>query len=510
MVLHQVTKLIILILVIGTLIPILIFVIKGKAGEVSTVSESKSIRKPAVAGQFYPSEKSELEVQVSNFLSKASEEEEKGSLRILIVPHAGYEYSGQVVAWGVKQLTNENFSQVILLGSSHNAWYQGAAIDDHDVWETPLGPVEIDKNFCKSLIDQTEDVSFSASAHAQEHSLEVELPFLQKVLSEFKLVPVLLADADENLLDNLSIFLAGNLTEKTLVVISTDLSHYPRYEVANEVDKATIESILSGDPVNFDQTVSSLIAKGYPNLSTCACAEKAVKIGMKLAQKLGKGKWKLLKYANSGDTGGDKGRVVGYAAIGWYEKARSEELNKEEQEKLLGIARETLESYLENGKIPEFEVSETKLLSQQGAFVTLRKKGQLRGCIGEFEAKEALWKIVRRMAIETATKDPRFPPVRLNELTEIDIEVSVLSPLKKISDPDEIELGVHGVMIKKGLRQGVFLPQVATETGWDKETFMGQLCSQKAGLAWDCWKKKDVELFIYTAQVFEEESALTH
>lgn len=517
MALHQATKLIILVLVIGILIPIFVFIKKGKEGEMPKISESKSIRKPAVAGQFYSAEKNILNSQVDDFLVKTVEEKEEGLLRILIVPHAGYEYSGQVAAWGFKQLVNKNFSRVILLGGSHSTWYQGAVIDDHDVWETPLGLVEIDKSLAKTLIGQVKGVSFSTSAHAQEHSLEVELPFLQKVLPEFKLVPILLAEADETLLDSLSVSLTENLTEKTLVVISTDLSHYPTYEAANEVDRATIDSILSGDPGNFSQTISSLMAKGYSNLSTCACGEKAVKVGMKLAQRLGKGEWRLLKYANSGDSSGDKGRVVGYAAIAWYgqetiekELAEGGELNKEEQEKLLEIARKTLESYLKDGKIPDLEIAIPNLLSQQGAFVTLRKKGQLRGCIGEFEAKEALWKVVQRMAIEAATKDPRFPPVRLNELADIDIEVSVLSPLKKIDDPNKIELGVHGVMIKKGFHKGVFLPQVATETGWDKENFLGQLCSQKAGLPWDCWKKKNIELFIYTAQVFEEESGLTH
>ena len=195
---------------------------------------------------------------------------------------------------------------------------------------------------------------------------------------------------------------------------------------------------------------------------------------------------------------------------GTSDSSEVEELGKNQQNKLLEIARRTLESYLKDGKSPEFEVSDPQLLEPLGTFVTLRKGGQLRGCIGEFEATEPLWKVVQRMAIEAAVKDLRFSPVRLNELAEINIEISVLSPLKKIDDPDEIELGVHGVMIKKGLRKGVFLPQVATETGWDKETFMGQLCSQKAGLAWDCWKKKDIEIFTFTAQVFEEELELEH
>lgn len=504
MFLNQAKKFIILVIVLGIAFPILLFVYRKK-------EEGMIVRKPAVAGMFYPAEKNTLNSQIEGFFQGVPEEKEEDLLRILIVPHAGYEYSGQVAAWGFKSLAGKDYSRVILLGGSHRALFEGAMIDESDAWETPLGLVETDKDLAKKLVEAVEGVAFSASAHFEEHSLEVELPFLQAVFKDFKLVPILLGETDEMLLENLAVALVKNITGNTLVVVSTDLSHYPPYEIANQVDSKTIDGILSGDVESFKATISAQMAQGYSGLDTCACGEKAVRVGMKLAQKLNKGEWKLLKYANSGDTAGEKGRVVGYASIGFYEKAKkSSELNKEEQEKLLEIARKTLESYLKNGKVPEFEISDPQFLDPRGAFVTLRKDGQLRGCIGEFEARESLYKIVQRMAISAATKDPRFPVVRLNELPEIKIEVSVLSPLKKIDDPDKIEMGVHGVMIKKGLRKGVFLPQVATETGWDKEAFMGQLCSQKAGLSRDCWKKKDVELLVFTAQVFEEKPELKH
>lgn len=507
MFLNQAKKFIILVIVLGIAFPILLFVyLKKEEG-----MRPEVVRKPAVAGMFYPAEKNTLNSQIEGFFQEVPKKKEEDLFRILIVPHAGYEYSGQVAAYGFAQFKDADYSTVVLLGPTHQAYFQGAVIDESDVWETPLGKVEVDKDLAKKIAEIDPGISFSSQPHKGEHCLEVELPFLQMVLGDFKLVPILLGEIDETLLENLAVALVKNITENTLVVVSTDLSHYPPYEIANKVDKAIIDSILSGDPKNFEATISSQMEKGFPGLDTCACGREAVKVGMKLAQKLNKGEWKLLKYANSGDTAGEKGRVVGYASIGFYEKAKkSSELNKEEQEKLLEIARKTLESYLKNGKVPEFEISDPQFLDPRGAFVTLRKDGELRGCIGEFEARESLYKIVQRMAISAATKDPRFPVVRLNELPEIKIEVSVLSPLKKIDDPDKIEMGVHGVMIKKGLRKGVFLPQVATETGWDKETFMGQLCSQKAGLSRDCWKKKDVELLVFTAQVFEEKPELKH
>lgn len=472
------------------------------------------IRQPAVAGAFYPGEKSLLEGKIKSFLNEVRpHSQEEGILRILIVPHAGYDYSGQVAASGFKQIESKDYSTVILLGSSHQAFFQSAVIDENDVWETPLGQVEINQDLAQKIVDETQEVSFSSSAHAQEHSLEVEIPFLQSVLSNFKIVPILLGETDENFLENLATVLSKNITPETLVVISTDLSHYPTHEIAKQVDRATIDSILSGDPEKFENVIAEQIQKDYSGLDTCACGEKAVKVGMILAQKLGEGSWELIECANSGDVNiGDKSRVVGYGAIGYFlknsktPKSQNSKINKKQQEKLLKIARKTLESYLTNKKIPEFEIKEEELNEKLGAFVTLRKNGNLRGCIGQIEpSDDPLWQVVRRMAIEAATKDSRFPSVKAKELDEIEIEISVLSKPEKIKDPAKTVLGKHGVIIRKGQQGGVFLPQVATENNWDLDTFMGELCSQKAGLVWDCWKKGEVDIYIFTAQVFEEE-----
>lgn len=179
-------------------------------------------------------------------------------------------------------------------------------------------------------------------------------------------------------------------------------------------------------------------------------------------------------------------------------------ISQKNQKKLLEIARKTLEHYLKTGKTLRFEFSNSSLTEPRGVFVTLKLNRQLRGCLGEIEARESLSKVVQRMVISAATKDPRFPPVRLSELPELEIEISVLSPLKKIKDPAEIILGKHGVIIKKGFQKGLFLPQVATETGWDKETFMGQLCTQKAGLPWNAWQTGIAEIYIFTVQGFKE------
>ncbi len=179
-------------------------------------------------------------------------------------------------------------------------------------------------------------------------------------------------------------------------------------------------------------------------------------------------------------------------------------LNEKQKKILLGIARKTIEEYIRSRKIPEFNVDDPMLKEKRGVFVTLRKKGMLRGCIGYIMPLEELYKAVSQMAIQSSTGDPRFPPVVPGELAEVEIEISVLTVPKRIKSVDEIEMGKHGVIVKRGSNQGVFLPQVATETGWSKEEFLNRLCYDKAHLSQDAWKDKDTEIYTFSAQVFEE------
>jgi len=236
---------------------------------------------------------------------------------------------------------------------------------------------------------------------------------------------------------------------------------------------------------------------------------------MLAAKRLGADSVEILKYANSGDTAGRKDNVVGYLSAAIYQKEKiesrkaingevSEMLNEAQKKRLLQIARETIEAHIKDNKRLDFTEDDPTLNRELGAFVTLHKHGQLRGCIGNIIGRGPLYLTVVDMAIESATGDPRFPQVTASELKDIEIEVSVLSELKKITSPDEIVMGKHGVLIRSGFRSGVFLPQVATETGWSKEEFMSNLCAQKAGLPADAWKKGECDIYIYTAEVFSE------
>lgn len=497
--------LLILILVIGAAVYLIGYLARGSK---TPTEKIMNIRPAAYSGSYYPSDPQVLSDQIGRFLAVVPEATASADLRVLVVPHAGIEYSGGVAAYGFKELMGRKFDRVILLGASHHTAFEGVAVDDSGIWQTPLGQVDLDTKFITKLVQGDTEMVRNREVHRDEQTLEVELIFLQKVLADFKIVPLLLGSENEPTLANLAAVLANNFDSKTLLVISSDLSHYPNQTNAQTIDQKTIEAIVSGDAEKLVRAVDESMSEGIENLVTCACGESAIRVGMTVAAKIGAKQIRLLKYANSGDVTGDQSRVVGYGAIGFYAKdsagGSGEVLGSAEQMELLKVAKETLNSFVGEGKIPSFTNTNPKLDIRRGVFVTLQKNGQLRGCLGVFDPREPLWKTVIDRTVAAASQDPRFTPVVSDELDEIDIEISVLSSPRKIASSSEIKLGKHGVIVKQGSHGGVFLPQVATETGWDLETFLGQLCSQKAGLPSDCWKNSETELYAFTAQVFPQ------
>ena len=483
---------------------ILLFILPRK--ETKEKREPEIVREPVVAGKFYPKDKNQLAILLDNFLEKVSLPEIKGEVIALIVPHAGYQFSGEVSAHAFKTLEGEQVDTVIIIGNSHYERFDGVSVFPKGAYKTPLGEVKIDSDLAQKIIQESDRIFFKESVHKLEHSIEVEIPFLQKTLKHFKIVPILFGNSQKEDWKILGDAILKHIKGKNIILIaSSDLSHYPPYEIAKYADKKTIEAILTGDIEHFEKTIQELQQENLPNTVTFACGSDAIKTVMYVAKKLEASEIKLLKYANSGDTAGDKNRVVGYSAIGFFAERRDNLLNKEERKRLLQIARESVETFIREGKIPEFLEDNPMLNQKLGAFVTIKKHGRLRGCIGEFSpTKEPLYKVVSKMAIAAATKDIRFLPVKEDELDKLEYEVSVLSEPQKIDDWRKIELGKHGVIIRQGLNQGVFLPQVADETGWSLEEFLSELCSQKAGLPSDCYKDKNTEIYIFTAQVFSE------
>jgi len=242
---------------------------------------------------------------------------------------------------------------------------------------------------------------------------------------------------------------------------------------------------------------------GYPNLATCACGEAPILVAMRVAQRLGADTVTILNYANSGHSPfGNQEQVVGYGAVMFWHY-EPPDLSLDQQEELLTLARSTITDYLETDQISEYQSEDPVLTHRSGVFVTLNEEDQLRGCTGNLRSNLSLIRAVQEMAVSAATSDPRFPQLTLEELEQVSIEISVLSPLRRITDIEQIEVGTHGLVIIQAGRQGVLLPQVPIEQGWDREVFLENLCL-KAGLPSDCWTEKPA-LYTFTALVFEEE-----
>jgi AmmeMemoRadiSam system protein B/AmmeMemoRadiSam system protein A len=464
------------------------------------------VREPFFAGSFYNEDANQLQMEIVSYLQDARSTFSEVP-RIIVVPHAGYSYSWMTAAYAFRTLANSDVERVILIGASHNHNFDYIALDDRLAYRTPIGDVPVDLAFVNTLAASDSRIWLDHAVHDEEHSLEVQLPFLQTLLPEFSIVPIYLSSDDGTLSSLLAEKLKMLIDDKTVVIVSTDLSHYPPQDIALQADEQIIESIRTLDVASFDQQVSMLSAQ-Y-NLSTRACGAKAVRSAMLLANELGL-TGTVIDYSHSGMlSGGDPSRVVGYGAIVFGEPEEETfefSLTPEEQKEAIMIARKTLESYLVDGTIPDIFVSGRSLLEPLGAFVTLNKSsGELRGCMGQFISDGPLGQAIQDKAITAAVSDPRFLPVTRSELDDLTIEISVLSPMRRISSPDEIEMGKHGVYIKQGDKSGTYLPQVAEQFNYNKEAFMNSLAANKAGIDMNSWKDGSAELYVYTAYVFEEE-----
>jgi AmmeMemoRadiSam system protein A len=341
-------------------------------------------------------------------------------------------------------------------------------------------------------------------AFQDENSVELEVPFIQMALKGARIVPIAFGTQSYEDAQILAAALANVLKDRrdVLIVASTDASHYHPYHEANAIDKRTIEVL---------KTLKAKDLYDMGRIGECElCGLMPATSLLLIAEKLGYDKIEILNHANSGDIIGDKRSVVGYiSAVVYKEAGKKKEgeapmLNDAQRKRLLQIARESITSYVRDGKRREFAESDPLLNKELGAFVTLHEYGELRGCIGNMVGRGPLYQTVADMAIEAATGDPRFPRLSAAEIDKVDIEISVLSEMKRVKSADEIKIPGHGVMVKRGFRGGVYLPQVATETGWSKEEFLTSLCGHKAGLAPDAWKDPATELYVYTAEVFGE------
>ena len=428
-----------------------------------------AVRPAAVAGMFYPGNASSLAAEVDDLLGGAEALAPRvGFPKAIIVPHAGYIYSGAVAAGAYDAVRPARgiVRRVVLLGPVHRVPVQGLAVTSDEAFATPLGSIPIDREALRSLEDLPQVVT-SDAAHALEHSLEVQLPFLQKTLGDFRLVPLAVGTASVAEVAQVIERLWGG--PETLIVISTDLSHYHPYDEARSIDGATLSKIMA-----FATDLDHEEACGATPLNGLLLISKKKNLSLK-----------LLAACNSGDTAGGRDRVVGYSSFGLYEGA--EPSLDEAGRALLAIARSAIESELFQERTLNVDAP---WLGQCGAtFVTLTRDGQLRGCIGSLEAARPLRMDVAQNAVGAAFRDPRFPRLAADEWARCQVEVSLLSAPKRLEFADEddllaqLEPGVDGVIIEADGRRATFLPQV-WESLPDKRAFLAELV-KKAGLPAD-------------------------
>ena len=478
--------------------------------------EMDKVRPAVVAGKFYSASPAVLKTAIAGFLEDASPATVSRPLA-LILPHAGYIYSGQIAADGYNQARGNSYETVVILGTNHTSpRFSRIGLYPGDGFTTPLGVARVDRSVMEALQATCPDCVPNASVHEQEHSVEVQIPFVQFLFPDAKIVPVVVGAPDAALCERFGQALGRVLSgKKALIVASSDLSHYPSYEDARAVDLPILEAIPTLELSRVQKAVQDGMGRGIANLHTGACGEGPIMAAMAAARAMGARGGKVISYANSGDVAiGDRSRVVGYGAVALtadpppaasMTKAAAGtggELQPADKKALLAFARKTITRYLASETVPLARGFSPAVQEYRGVFVTLKKYGNLRGCIGRLIPETPLGQLVGAMALQSAFNDHRFRPVTAGELKDIEIEISVLTPMKPVSRAEDIVVGRDGVLLQKGRAGAVFLPQVATEQGWSREEMLDQLCL-KAGLPEGSWRK-GAEFQIFQAIVFHE------
>jgi hypothetical protein len=471
----------------------------------------EKVRPAGVAGSFYPADTAALKAMMDSMLGKVPLITLEGPLLAVIAPHAGYEYSGPVAAYAYSTLKGRSYSRVVVIAPSHYEAFDFTSVYDGDAYRTPLGDVPVDKVFAQQLVRADASIHLSSRGHTRtaqgaEHALEDQLLWLQHTLGTFTLVPIVMGDQSYQSSRALGVALAKLIKGgDTLIVASSDLSHYHPYDEAVKIDRKTLNAIQSWDYYSMSRNFESRVWE--------ACGGAPIMAAMIAVERMGANQARLLKYANSGDVTGDKSRVVGYSAWALVKTQAAERrftdrpftVSDQDKRELLNLARLSVEHAVRERSAYQPAASDSEALGQErGAFVTLKIDGELRGCIGYTSAIEPLYLTVRDTASYAALRDPRFPPVSKEELPKLHYEISVLSPLRRVLDPREIVVGQHGLLMKNTGYEGILLPQVPVEEHWDRNTFLEQTC-RKAGMNSNCWKDENTDIFEFTAVVFDEQ-----
>lgn len=468
------------------------------------------VRPPAVAGSFYASDPVQLAKTVDALLARPAPQVAAQNIVAVIVPHAGYEFSGGVAAYSYAALKGRKVRRVVVIAPSHYESFPFSSVYDAEAYSTPLGEIPVDREFARRLAAQHSLIRLATNGHIStagrgEHALEVQLPFLQRALGNFQLVPIVMGAQDYQASRALGMALARLIQgPDTLIVASSDLSHFHPYGQAVQLDRALLGAVEQRDYLTLSHNLE--------NRTWEACGGGPIVAAMMAAERLGATQARLLKYANSGDVTGERGRVVGYGAVALVRSplkallpaAQHVAFSSEEQRQLLQLARKSVETAVRQGKLLDPPApGGASLAAARGAFVTLTRNAQLRGCIGYTVPVKPLYLAVRDVAAFAALRDSRFAPVRENELADLQYEISVLTPFRRMQDVNQLRIGEHGLLVRQGDQIGVLLPQVATEQRWDKQTFLQQACL-KAGLPENAWRDEQTDVFLFSATVFSD------
>jgi len=461
------------------------------------------IREALLAGSWYPASPHELKRQIEEYADRVSLPPlpDGDELLAIITPHAGLSYSGMVAAAAWKFSARNMFDAVILIGISHRAPFRGATVYGGSGYMSPLGTLPVDRELASLLLAHGEGALLSQGLDEShpENSIELQVPLMQVFLPGLPFVPVTMGSQDRRTCDAVASAIIGAIkggNRKILVAASSDFSHFHNYDRAVKMDLATLDFIEKRDAAGLN----AAIERGESE----ACGYGPIRATMTVTEALGCDSVRILKYENSGDVTGDKSGVVGYAAVAWLKSTeateKERELSESEERELIAIARESIRNALAVQPFSERRVKGENLREPRGAFVTLKQRGALRGCIGYIHPVKPLCETVADAARAAALDDPRFTSLTSGELKDVSIEISVLEPLRMIKAVDEIEPGRHGLYVARGSRSGLLLPQVAREHHWDSSTFLEETCI-KAGLPPDSWRDAETEIYVFSARI---------
>ena len=489
---------------------------KSAGGRLTAEEPAKVVLRSSLAGRWYPADAETLSRQIDGFLAKA-EVEPIDNVIALILPHAGYRFSGRTAAFGLKT-TGKKYERVVIIGPSHRVPMQEVlSVSRVTHYETPLGEIPLDVEFIAKLLKYPMFQNVPR-VHKYEHSVQIELPLLQYVQQNFKLVPIVAGACSQKTIDKAAAILKSLIDEETLVIASSDFVHYGANYGYMPFKENIPEQIKKLDMGAYEQ-IAGLDGNGFleykrkTGATICGYIPIAILLSM-LDEPV---EAELIKYATSGELTGDFTNSVSYLSIAfsgtWRNcppvkpQAASSELTEADKKQLLTLARESIVHFLRKQRVPQASelnvtISDT-MRDPRAAFVTLKKDSRLRGCIGDIFPRQPLYKSVISNAINAAVNDRRFPPVTKAELNDITVEISALTAPEPVASPDEIRIGIDGVVLNKDGQSAVYLPQVASEQGWNVNQMLTQL-SLKARLGADAWKE-GANFLVFQADVFGEQ-----